>query len=188
MQPPRPVDSFQGVSVTFGNVEVVDLPDFGPDEYAQIVDGERDPFGTEHLGIEWGPKSDHVGLVEDGHLIGHAGWVVSELREAAAGTIEVLGLGGVLVHRQYRGHGVGRVVVEAATERMQRQGRMMAMLFCRPERLRFYADLGWQEIAGVVRVGQPGGAIVMPLRTCWLPLAEGPTVPGGDLELPGLPF
>jgi predicted N-acetyltransferase YhbS len=169
-------------------VELIDLPEFGPDAYAQIVDGEPDPFGTDHLGIEWGPKSHHVGLMDDGRLIGHAGWVASHVGVMNGETIEVLGLGGVLVHRRFRGNGVGRVLVAGAMQHMRMQGGTIAMLFCRPERLRFYGDLGWFPIAGAVTVGQPGGPIVMPLRTCWHPLVEGATVPDGAMEFPGRPF
>ena len=167
---------------------MVDLPFFGPDEYQQIVDGEPDPFGTDHLAVEWGPKIDHVGLMDAGRLIGHAGWVPADVRVATGETMGVLGLGGVLLHRRHRGNGVGRVLVSGAMERMQLQGGTLAMLFCRPERLRFYGDLGWHPIEGVVTVGQPGRPIVMPLRTCWRPLTPGETVPRGDLEFPGLPF
>ncbi len=174
--------------VTFDNVELIDLPEFGPDEYAQIVDGEPDPFGTEHLAIEWGPKTHHLVLMDDGRPVGHAGWVTTHVRVVSGETIEVLGLGGVLVHRRFRGNGVGRVLVTGSTQRMRMQGGSVAMLFCRPERLRFYGDLGWLPIAGAVTVGQPGGPIVMPLRTCWLPLIEGAAVPDGAMEFRGQPF
>lgn len=166
----------------------MDLPDFGPDQYAEIVDGESDPFQTVHLGMEWAPKSEHVGLTDDGRLIGHAGWVTTSIRVVAGETIEVLGLGGVMLQRRYRGHGVGRVLVSGAMERMRKQGVTIATLFCLPERLRFYEDLGWVPIDGVVTVGQPAGPMVMPLRTCWLPLVDRASVPDGGLEFPGLPF
>ena len=180
--------AFAGRWVTFVVVELVDLPRFGPDEYAQIVDGELDPFGTEHLAIEWGPKTDHVGLKDDDRLIGHAGWVRADMKVATGKPIEVLGLGGVMLHRGYRGRGVGRVLVEGAMQQMEGQGTTIAILFCRPERMRFYGDLGWHPLVDSVTVGQPGGPIVMPLRTCWLALADGAIVPSGDLEFPGLPF
>ncbi len=177
-----------GRSITFGAVELVDLPDFGPGDFAQIVGGERDPFGTEDLAVEWGPKTDHVGLQDDDRLIGHAGWVQAAMKVATGQTIQVLGLGGVMLHRDYRGHGVGRVLVEGAMRRMARQGATIAVLFCRPDRIRFYGDLGWRPVADRVTVGQPGGPLVMPLRTCWLPLADAAILPPGDLEFPGLPF
>jgi len=176
------------VSVTVIPVELVDLPEFGPDHYAQIVDGEPDPYGTDHLAVEWGPKTDHVGLMAGGRLIGHAGWVSSTVNLATGDILEILGLGGVVLHCRYRGNGLGRLVVQGAMEQMRTQGGTIAMLFCRPERLRFYGELGWHPVTDVVTVGQPGGPMVMPLRTCWLPLAEGATVPPGDLSFPGLPF
>ena len=36
-------------STTLRLVELINLPDFGPDDYAQIVDGEKVPYGTDHL-------------------------------------------------------------------------------------------------------------------------------------------
>ncbi len=178
----------RGRSVTLACVELVDLPEFGPDDYAEIVDGEEDPFGTEHLGIEWGPKDHHVGLSDEGRLIAHAGWLTTSARMAGGETSEVLGLGGVMLHRRYRGDGLGRVVVAGAMDRMRAQTEMIAVLFCRPERLRFYENLGWTPVPDAVTVGQPGGSIVMPLRTCWLSLAEGASLPAGPIDFPGLPF
>ena len=168
-------------------VELVDLPDFGPDGYAEIVDGEVDPFGTE-LDIEWGPEDQHVGLMEGGRLIAHAGWLTTAAWMAGGETSEVLGLGGVVLHRRFRGNGLGRLVVAGAMDRMRSQSDAIAVLFCRPERLRFYGELGWIPVPDPVTVGQSGGPTVMPLRTCWLPLAEGASLPSGATEFPGLPF
>jgi predicted N-acetyltransferase YhbS len=169
-------------------VELIDLPVFGPGEFDRIVGGTRDAFGTDHLGIEWLEKSHHVGLMDDGLLVGHAGWVASSVQTAGRQVVEVLGLGGVIMHADYRGRGVGAQLVEGAMHRMSASGVGVGMLFCRPERLAFYGRLGWLPITDPVRVGQPGGSIVMPLRTCWTPLAEGSELPGGTLDLRGLPF
>ena len=43
-------------------MDLIDLPAFGPDRYQQTVDGESDPFGTDHLGVVWsscGPGQGH---------------------------------------------------------------------------------------------------------------------------------
>jgi predicted N-acetyltransferase YhbS len=169
-------------------MELIDLPDFGPDDYHQIVGDEPDPFGTEQLGISWKDKSDHLGLMDQGQLIAHAGWVAVDIRPVSGASFEVLGLGGVIVHRDRRGAGVGRQLVTGAMTRMREGSVSAGMLFCRTERLSFYQRLGWLAIEAEVTVEQPGGVIIMPLRTCWLPLAEEAEMPPGDLRVAGLPF
>lgn len=169
-------------------MELIDLPDFSPADYRQIVGDEPDPFGTDQLGISWGPKSDHVGLLDDGRLVAHAGWVPVDMRTESGVAFGVLGLGSVLVHRDRRGRGLGRQLVAGTTEKMRGRGASMAMLFCRTERLPFYRRLGWLPIDADVTVGQPDGTLVMPLQTCWVPLDEGAVMPAGDLQVDGLPF
>jgi predicted N-acetyltransferase YhbS len=167
-------------------VELIDLPDFGPDDFAQIVDGEADPFATADLGVEWREKTGHVGLTEAGRLIGHAGWVPVRV-ETMGQTTDVLGLGGVILHRDFRGDGAGRQVVLGAMARMAELGSI-GMLFCLPQRTRFYEGMGWFPIDQAVTADQPSGSILMPMVTCWTPLAEGATLPATDLHVQGLPF
>ena len=176
------------LAATLPGVELIDLPDFGPDDFAQITAGASDPFGTDHLGIVWQEKTDHVGLIDEGQLIGHAGWIASRVRAADGQVVEVLGLGGVMIHGDRRGRGVGGVLVRGTMEKMRASGGSLAMLFCRPERLSFYGRLGWLPIRDEVTVEQPDGTIVMPLCTCWTALVEGESMPAGGLHLEGLPF
>ncbi len=179
-----PVD---GRPSTLRGVEVIDRPEYGPDDLARVTGGQSDPFGTDHLGIVWRDKSEHVALIDDGRLIGCAGWVASEVRVAGQ-DVEVLGLGGVIVHPAHRGRGIGAQLVGGAMRRMRSSGCSLAMLFCRPERLAFYGRLGWVPVEDEVTVEQPRGLIVMPLRTCWTPLTAGGALPEGSLRLNGLPF
>jgi predicted N-acetyltransferase YhbS len=169
-------------------VELIDLPEFGPEDYALIVDGERDPFGTDRLGIEWREKTAHVGLAEAGRLVAHAGWVPARVTAASGQAVEVLGLGSVLVHRSFRGSGVGLRLVGGAMERMRDLGGPVGMLFCRPQRLAFYRGLGWTRTTSTVTVDQPGGVITMPLETCWVTLSAGAAWPETDVHVEGLPF
>jgi GNAT superfamily N-acetyltransferase len=169
-------------------MELVDMPDFGADDFAAIVDGEVDPFGTESLEIEWREKTGHVGLMHDGRLIGHAGWVPVEARSSEADLVEAVGLGGVMVHRAHRGAGLGRRLVSGAMERMQELDRPLGLLFCRTARVQFYQRLGWHPIQHDVTVDQPGGEIAMPLATCWTPLSDGASEPTTALHIEGLPF
>ncbi len=168
-------------------MEIVDLPAFGPDDYAAVVDGEVDPFGTDRLAIQWRRKTDHVGLRHEGRLIGCAGWVPIEGQVAGA-AVEGVGLGGVLVHRSYRGSGIGATLVSGAMDGMRKTGRALGLLFCRPERLRFYRELGWEEIDHIVTADQADGPpVVVPLRSCWTALGPGASAPP-DLRIDGLPF
>lgn len=175
-------------AATVPGVEVIDLPDFGPDDYAAVVDGETDPFQTDHLAIEWERKTGHVGVRQDGTLIGCAGWVPTQV-EVAGRTIDGVGLGGVIVHRRYRGTGVGGPLVVGAMARMGAVGRPLGLLFCLPQRVRFYESLDWQVVDHPVTVDQRAGPPVsMPLVTCWTALAPAASAPDADLRIRGLPF
>jgi GNAT superfamily N-acetyltransferase len=169
-------------------VEVVELATFGAAEYEQIVDGEEDPYGTDHLGMDWREKTGHVALVQEGHVLAHAGWVPADLRAATGEHLRIVGLGGVMVHRDHRGHGLGHRLVAAAMDRMGRLGLPVGMLFCRTQRVPFYESLGWHPTAGRVTADQPSGAVEMPLVTCWTPFLAGATVPSSALHIEGLPF
>jgi len=169
-------------------MDLIDLPEFGPDRRQLIVDGESDPYGTDHLGIIWRDKTGHVGIVEEGRLIAHAGWVSVQVREATGQILNALGFGGVMVHRDYRGRGVGQTLVSGAMEQMRQLNESIAMLFCRTVRLPFYERLGWRSVGGTVTADQPDGLLVMPLETCWTPLTAGAGPPRADLHVEGLPF
>jgi predicted N-acetyltransferase YhbS len=169
-------------------MELIDLPDFGPDDFAKIVDGETDPFATADLDVTWKAKTGHVGLTDAGRVIGHAGWVPVRVETATGETIDVLGLGGVILHRDYRGSAAGRQVVLGAMSRMAEQGGSIGLLFCLPQRVRFYRDMGWFPVDHTVTADQSTGTITMPMVTAWTPLVEGATLPATDLHIQGLPF
>jgi predicted N-acetyltransferase YhbS len=103
-------------------------------------------------------------------------------------SVEVVGLGSVLVHRKHRGAGVGRQLVSGAMTRMLELDRPLGILFCRPPRVSFYESLGWHRVDGTVTVEQPAGPMVMPLVTCWTPLMDQADLPDGALRIEGLPF
>ncbi|HEV3282384.1 MAG TPA: GNAT family N-acetyltransferase [Acidimicrobiales bacterium] len=169
-------------------MKVIELTHFGPDEYGQIVDGEQDPYGTDHLGMDWREKSGHVALVEEGRIIAHAGWVPADIGAASGEQLQVVGLGGVMVHRAHRGNGLGHQLVAAAMERMGRLGPPVGMLFCRTERVPFYQSLGWHPMEDRVTADQPSGRVEVPLVTCWTPFLEGGSLPDSALHVDGLPF
>jgi predicted N-acetyltransferase YhbS len=169
-------------------MKLIDLPDFGLDDQEQIVDGEADPYDSDHLGIVWRDKSGHVGLTEEDRLIAHAGWVPIQVQGTTGQVVDVLGLGGVMVHRDFRGKGAGRQVVLGAMTRMVEVGGSIGMLFCGSHRLSFYERIGWFQIDKTVTADQPTGLITMPLVTCWTPLIDGAIPPATNLHIEGLPF
>ena len=93
-----------------------------------------------------------------------------------------------MIHRSFRGQGLGATVVEAAVDRMRQLERPIGLLFCTDARVRFYERLGWRALHSEVTVDQPEGPVTMPIRTCWVPLlAEAPPL-SETLALAGLPF
>ncbi|MHB1519154.1 MAG: GNAT family N-acetyltransferase [Acidimicrobiales bacterium] len=167
---------------------MVQRDDFDEDDLLRIVDGELDPFEVDHLDMAWMAKTDHVVLEESGRAIAHAGWVHVEVEPEGHRPVAAIGLGGVLVHHDHRGRGLGRRVVEEAVALMALEERPIALLFCLVDRLALYRRLGWHRQQGEVVVDQPSGPVVMPLETCWLPLFPGASLPDGGLRTPGLPF
>jgi predicted N-acetyltransferase YhbS len=175
-------------SITLSLVELTDLSDFTADDMAIIEDGEVDPYGTDALGITWREKSGHIGLKEAGRLIAHAGWVPVQMRSETGVPVAAVGLGGVMVHRDYRGQGLGGQLVLGAMQRMRELSRPIGLLFCRTERVAFYERLGWRLVQGGVTADQNSGSIVMPMRTCWTPLVDGASLTATELTIEGLPF
>ncbi|MER7701819.1 GNAT family N-acetyltransferase [Kitasatospora sp. NPDC097605] len=165
---------------------VVPLESYEP---AEIFGDTPDPFGVAEWGITWRPKEHHVGIraEPDGRLVAHAGLVV--LPVSVGGRREdVVGLGGVAVAADRRGHGLARAVVDGALARARDLGPRLAILFCRPDVAGLYARLGWHPLEGPVEVEQPAGPTVMPLRTMWFPLHEGARGPEGAVRLHSLPM
>jgi GNAT superfamily N-acetyltransferase len=169
------------------SVELIELDDYDPDLKAQILDGERDASGVDHLGVVWRDKVGHVVLRRGGLPVAQAGWLPIRLTVGDE-PMDGVGLGGVLVHRSVRSHGFGAKVVRAAMERMRQQGEPLGLLFCRPELVEFYGRLGWREVPSEVTAEQPHGTIVMPVRTCWTPMSDMAELPPGPIAVQGLPF
>ncbi len=67
-------------------------------------------------------------------------------------------------------------------------GPIYAMLFCGEQLTPMYARFGFSEIEGTVSADQPSGAITMPMRSMWAPLAPGASWPAGDVQVLGEPF
>jgi predicted N-acetyltransferase YhbS len=155
---------------------------------AELEGDEVDPFDVGGVTLQFRPKERHVALQDErGRLVASAGMVITEV-EAGGRRFPVVGFGGVIVNAEHRGRGLGRRVVEAALARAAELGPELSMLFCLPDRVGLYDRLGFTEITEEVRVKQPIGDAVMPIRTMWRALREGARWPAGPVLLHGLPF
>jgi GNAT superfamily N-acetyltransferase len=169
----------------------MEIVEFGPlsDEQRKQLEGdEPDPFDAAGITLCFRPKDRHVGLSErDGLLIASAGMVLAEA-EVADRRFPVVGIGGVIVNKDYRGRGHARRVVGAALARARTLGPAFAILFCHQNRLGLYRRLGFSAIADPVSVRQPDGYTRMTQETMWTALAPDVQWPRGALVLHSLPF
>jgi predicted N-acetyltransferase YhbS len=155
-------------------------------DFDSIIDDEVDPFGLDDVTIEWRRKTHHtVQRDADGRPIAHVGLLVTEV-QVGEQTLEVVGVGGVIVTHSQRGKGLLRPLLEAALGRDL--GPERAMLWCSTANAEIYARFGFEQITAPVTVEQSAGPYVMPIPTMWKPLRAGATWPAGDVRVPGLPF
>ncbi|MEV0277399.1 GNAT family N-acetyltransferase [Streptomyces sp. NPDC050610] len=170
-----------------GTPAVTRLARYTGSEFDEIRGDVVDPFEVKGSGLVWRPTEEHFGIRLDGRLVAHAGCVPVPLAVGGAG-IRAIGVGSVIVAPGQRGRGLARSVVASAVEHGRGRGLEHGLLFCRPDRVPVYERLGWRLLEGDMRVEQPGGPIVMPLRSMWLPLREGAVWPGGPMRLLSLPM
>ncbi|MFK0295347.1 GNAT family N-acetyltransferase [Streptomyces sp. NPDC090442] len=163
------------------------LDSYTRDDVTVILGDGPDPFGVDSAGLTWLPKEEHFGIRLGDRLVAHAGLRRLPLVLGGAET-SVIGVGGVAVAPDVRGRGLARRVVAAALDHARTMGPPHALLFCRPPLVALYARLGWREVREEVRVEQPTGPVVMPLRTMWTPLRDGATWPPGPVRLLSAPM
>jgi GNAT superfamily N-acetyltransferase len=169
-------------------MEIVEFGPLTPERRAALEGDEPDPFDAADQVLQFRPKDRHVGLQADsGRLIASAGFVVVEV-EVAAERFEVVGLGGVIVNRAYRGHGYARELIEAAVARARDFGPAFMLLFCFESRTGLYRRLGFADIADEVQVKQPRGYARMDEHSMWRALRPGEVWPPGRVTLHSLPF
>ncbi|MET8138002.1 GNAT family N-acetyltransferase [Streptomyces sp. NPDC005251] len=166
---------------------VVRLTEYTKTEQTEIIGDSDDPFGVADTGLTWLPKEDHFGIRQNGRLVAHAGLLRLPILIGEVGT-QVVGVGGVAVAPDLRGRGLARLVVSSAVNHARTMGPQHGLLFCRPPLVPLYQRLGWRALEQDVRVEQPGGPVVMPLRTMWMPLRDGANWPAGEARLLSLPM
>lgn len=166
---------------------VLRLTEYTKADQIEILGDSADPFGVADAGLTWLPKKEHFGIRQEGRLIAHAGLLRIPLSIDGVGT-QAVGVGGVAVAPDVRGHGLARTVVAAALDHARTMGPQHALLFCRPPLVPLYQRLGWRTLERDVHVEQPEGPVIMPLRTMWTPLREGAHWPAGGVRLLSLPM
>ncbi len=117
----------------------------------------------------------------------HVG-LVRQTVEVSGASFEVAGVGGVLARSGERGHGYGRVAMEAAEAFVSREWKIgLMLLFCREPLRPWYDALGWRRVLGATWAEQPNGPIVLPLESMWKSLS-GARWPDGDVHLHSQPW
>src|SRR5438067_10803135 len=123
---------------------MIELGSLSPEQYAELVGNEDDPWDAVGIELEWRPKDRHVALRDsDGRLRATAGLVVVDVQFAERQPIPVAGIGGVIVAAPYRGEGLGRGVVAEVLRRAEGLGPDIGMLFWRPDRAGLYRGFGF---------------------------------------------
>ncbi|WP_369148827.1 GNAT family N-acetyltransferase [Streptomyces sp. R44] len=166
---------------------VVRLAEYTKADQTEILGDGADPFGVADAGLTWLPKKEHFGIRRQDRLVAHAGLLQLPL-SVAGSAIPVVGVGGVAVAPDLRGHGLARAVVAAALDHARTLGPRYGLLFCRPPLVALYRRLGWHLLEQPVHVEQPEGPAIMPLRTMWTPLHDDATWPPGEVRLLSLPM
>jgi predicted GNAT family N-acyltransferase len=169
-------------------VRLVELDRVTEGDWRQVIAGEPQPWGRVGEALQWREKTHNIGLRdEEGELVALAGLVLADVRAGGA-TLEVAGIGGVIVTRAARGRGLARVLIERALQIARELEVERAMLFCLPENVGLYARFGFQLIEQPVFAQQPRGLIEVPMRAMWKPLTSSASWPSGRIEVLGEPF
>lgn len=96
----------------------------------------------------------------EGALIGGCYWIEREIRVGQAPR-RVAGLSGVLVEEGWRGRGLGKRLVLAASEWARGAGYAAGVLFCGEAVRDFYDKCGWSALSGPVTVRRHGEAATL---------------------------
>lgn len=170
-------------------VRPVELDRLTSEDWQQIIAGETEPFGASGAGLQWADKTRHVGVRDDtGKLVAAAGVVLADVRIGVEPPVQVAGIGGVIVTKAARGHGLGRLVIERILQIASELEVERGMLFCLPQNMGLYAKFSFQPIDQPVLAQQAAGVIEVPMRAMWKPLADDVSWPDGRVELLGEPF
>lgn len=149
--------------------------------------GDEDPSRTHDYKLSWRPTETHIFASSGGKKMCHIG-LVRQVVEISGVSLDVAGIGGVLVRSGERRHGYGHAAMEAAEAFVVRKWKTEFMLlFCREVLRPWYDALGWRRVLGATWAEQPSGSIVLPLESMWKSLS-GARWPEGDMYLHSWPW
>ncbi|HEY2820297.1 MAG TPA: GNAT family N-acetyltransferase [Candidatus Acidoferrum sp.] len=152
-----------------------------------LAAGDDDPSHTHDYKLSWRPTETHIFVSAEGKKMSHVG-LVRQTVEVCGASLEVAGIGGVLVRDGERGHGYGRAAMDAAEAFVVREMKIeFALLFCREAVRSWYDANGWRKVLGATWAEQPSGSIVLPLASMWKSLS-GARWPDGDVYLHSRPW
>lgn len=170
-------------------MQVVDLGRLSMRDWAQLVEGELDPFGSVCAGLEFRAKDHHAVIRDrDGRLLAAGGWSIVEVEVDGSGRFPVVGLGALIVRHDLRGSGLGAPIMDRLREQIAETGLAYRMLLCEPRLEPLYARRGDRPIEAPVWVEQPLGPVRWPLRALWAPLVSDEPWPQGAVRIQALPF
>jgi predicted N-acetyltransferase YhbS len=169
-------------------MEIVEYGRLTAEHRAALEGDEDDPFGGTGSTLHHRPKERHVGIRDDsGRLVASTGMLVIDV-EVEDRSFAVVGIGGVIVNAQHRGHGLARVVLRAALAKARSLGPEFAILFCFEDRAGLYLKFGFATIRAEVVVKQPDGYAPMSQLAMWRALRPGAIWPDGAVVVQSLPF
>jgi predicted GNAT family N-acyltransferase len=158
-------------------------------DWAQLVEGECEPFGPICAGFEFRPKDHHVGIRDAaGRLVAAAGWSLVDVEIAGAGDFQVVGIGALIVRRDLRGSGLAEPIMDRVRDQIRGGRGAYRMLLCEPHLEPMYARRGYRPVEDPVWVDQSAGPVRWPLSAMWAPLISSVGWPAGAVHIQGLPF
>jgi GNAT superfamily N-acetyltransferase len=169
-------------------MEFVEFETLSLADWVALIRPERTPFGAATAGVEVRGMDRYVGVRDEGgHLRCVIGATIARVTVEGHGPLEVVGVGGLLVHRDFRALGLGRELMDRMREMTAEWGPDRAMLFCEPHLRPLYSRRGYNPLSDEVWVDQPTGAIIMPAHAMWRPIRQSEWPPG-VIHVHGLPF
>ncbi len=178
-------------------IEVMDHENLSATQLSALGELFDREYGTTHGAwipdrpYGYSPAQVHVMAWVDSTLIAHVGF---QRRVISVGTrdIVVAGTGGVLVHPDWRGGGVGRRVMARAQQAMRADALVeFGYLGCREDVVPFYESTGWSRVHAQERhvsiadgsdVTEPSGTPIL------IHDASDSLWPQGDIDLRGTPW
>jgi GNAT superfamily N-acetyltransferase len=190
----KPTESLTSASVTSlsaessqPSIEIEVSASYPLEVKRDLSGGDEDPSRTHDYKLIWRPTETHIFVSAERRKVCHVGLVRQTVNVSGA-SVDVGGVGGVLVRSGERGHGYGRAAMDAAEAFAAREWKVgFMLLFCREALRSWYDALGWRKVLGATWAEQPSGSVVLPLESMWKSL-NGARWPDGDVYLQSRPW